>query len=119
MEGADSGSAPASGEVVQIDAAAVGAIEEGPKPVGTEGRFEPDIGERVEKVGETFVATLTGRDGDPQDGAGAQPETGRHGSVGPALDGKDLAGPGDLKVREFQTLFPDYGQVGTVDIGEG
>ena len=64
MEGGDAGSTPAGGEVVEIDAGAVGGIEEGPQVGGAEGWIEAEVGKRVEEVGEAFVAAFSGRDSD-------------------------------------------------------
>ena len=33
--------------------------------------------------------------------------------------GEDLRGVGNVVIREFQTFFPDYAELGAVDIGEG
>src|SRR5205807_7475774 len=92
VEGGDAGCAPARGEIIQIDARAVGGIEEGPEPIGAEWRIEPEIAEGVEEVREALVAAFAGRDGDPKDGAGAAPETGGEGSFGPPLTGEGGGG---------------------------
>ena len=89
MQRADTGFAPALGEIIQIDARAIGAVEEGPQALAAERRLHAEIVERLEQVREAFIAFLAGRGGDPQHGAGAAMERDHHGSMVPAFRGED------------------------------
>ena len=69
VQRADAGCAPARGEIVEIDARAIGVIEEGPQAGGAKRSVEAEIGERLQQVGKALVAVLAGIGGDPQDSA--------------------------------------------------
>ena len=118
VQGGDPGLAPAGGKVVHVHARAVGGIEEGPQTVGAEGRVHAEIGESVQQIRKALAATLAGRRGHPEDGAGAALQAGRHGGAGPAFGGKHLRAGRHFENGQLQPLFPHDGQRGTVYIGE-
>ena len=61
----DAGITPAVGEVIEIDARAVRAIEESPQALGVEGRLHAQVVQSLQQVREPFVSFFAGRDGDP------------------------------------------------------
>ena len=104
--------APARGEVVEVDARAVGGIEERPQARGAERASQAEIGERLQEVGKALVAALAGRDGDPQDGARAAAEAGDQRGAGPAFAGEDLGLPGISKTGSSRVFSQTMGSLG-------
>ena len=118
MQGADSGGAPAGGEIIEVDAGAVGGIEEGPQAGGAEGGLEAEIGERVQQVGKTLIALLAGTGRDPQDCARAATVSGQNRSAGPALGRKHLGAGGHGEARRVESLLPDDGEFRTARVDD-
>ncbi len=106
VQRADTGFAPALGEIVEIDARAVGAIEERPEAFALEGRLHPEIAESLQQVGKAFVAFFARRRGDPQHSAHAAMQSHDHRCVVPALDGENRRVLGHIEDREFRVAIP-------------
>ena len=61
----DAGVAPAVGEVIEIDARAVGAVEESPQALSAKRGLHAQVVQSLKQVGEPFVSFFAGRNGDP------------------------------------------------------
>ena len=107
VESGDAGVAPPGGEIIEIDAEAVGGIEEGPEVAGADGRREAHIDEGVREEGEAVVGARAGRGGEPEEAAGAGFETGEERGALPAFAGEDAGGGRDVEDGEIELLFPD------------
>ena len=72
VQSGDAGGAPARGEIIEVDASAIGGIEEGPEARGAEGGAQAEVGERLQHVGKTLIAAIAGTGGDPEHGAASR-----------------------------------------------
>ena len=116
MQGGDAGGAPAGGEIFEIDARAIGGIEESPEAGGAERSAQAEVGERLQDVRETLVSALTGIGRDPQDGAPAAGISGDERGGGPAFFSEDLRLLRNFEARKIDGFLSDDGQLGTVDV---
>src|ERR1700722_1082761 len=107
VERADAGGFPTDGEITEVDAGAVGRIEEGPQALGSKWSFQAQIGENLWDVGETFVAMRAGGCGDPQYCAFRALETGHEWNALPTLRREDAGFFGNFEDRYFERLFPN------------
>ena len=116
VQGRDAGSAPAGGEVIQIDAAAVGGIEKRPQIRRAKRRLHSQVGQSMQQVREALVAVFAGTHRDPEHGAGATAIAGDERRASPALAGKNARHFGNRKARQLQRLLPNDGQLGAPHI---
>ena len=119
VQGGDPGLAPARREVVQVDARAVGGIEERPQAIGAERRLQAQIGQRLQQVRES-ARSRARRAAPPPRGprprrASSRPSSARRSS---ARARRPARLPGMSKTGNSSPFSQMIGSVGTVHVDE-
>ncbi len=112
----DAGAPPAPGKILDVRAAAVGRIEEGPQPARRQRRIETQVAQSVQQVGQPLVPVRTGRRCDPEDGPGTALDSGQERRFLPALARKHAGFCGYFEYGQIQRFLPHDAQFGPPQI---